>query len=326
MTKYRKCLMPIAFACLSLAAARAQDEKVLFANEAPEKVRVYISKETGMVTTQFTKVKFHDMRLFNPDRRLIAKETIITEYGDGSEGETGKAKIEFYQATGDPNSSEFTLPKTPTQTINIPDIMQVEFQSDHWSATTFGCCDAEPYTRLYAYGADSPFLRFNSGYSMVEVPNAQLNRYVGIVVRAQVPNDSAVAAIFGSNTKAVAAVTYAAPGKQLQKLLLQPKDGVKEEDIPYHTMGIKLLSDSPRDVPGYQEDKTDPEVLTMWSIDVHPEKRDELKAVSGLTIQAEFAANDGTTDTVTIKVDDDKFGTPTVKSKTLEAVPPKAKE
>lgn len=140
-------------------------------------------------------------------------------------------------------------------------------------------------------------------------------------MRGQVPNDSALAAIFGKNTSAVAAITYASAGKTLQHLLLKPKDGVKDIDVPYHTMGVKLLSKSPKDVPGWQEEKSDPEVLVMWSNDPEWEKRDQKKSISGLIIQAAFDANDGTSDTVTITVDNDKFGTPVVKSKSLEAIP-----
>ena len=244
----------VGFSVLALGIACAQQEKVLFENVEKGGMRVFISKETGMVTTRLTKVNYHDVRLFNPDHRIVAKDTIVTEYADASEGETSRAKVEFFHAAGDPNSADFVLPKSPTQTMEIKDVSQVKYQDDHWSATTFGCCDAEPYTRLYAYGASTPFLRFNSGYAKAEVPNAaHVNRYVGVVMRGQVPNDSALAAIFGKNTSAVAAITYASAGKTLQHLLLKPKDGVKDIDVPYHTMGVKLLSKSPKDVPGWQE-------------------------------------------------------------------------
>jgi len=279
-------------------------EPVLFQAEAKETITVTLDPETSAARTIQTNVNFHKLHLYleGGEREFIARETITHNTLDSTDGETASAKVELHYKKPDGIFSA----KADHSTF-VDQASEVEFKSDHWTATIFNCCDAETFTQLFAYGDSKPFLQSNSKYAQVILPNAEMNRYVGVVLRVQTPTEEAEKTIFGNNNKALAVILYAAPGKPLQKLFLQPAEGKKEDDFPYHTMDVDLKSASSKDEDSYNEDLAISKVLTMWSQDTQP-GQNRPETISGLTIIANFSGNEGDTETVSIPVVNDKFG------------------
>lgn len=304
-----------AILCVALASssiAATAEEEVLFSSSATESIVITRDKATGGANTRHVSVDYHQLFWRMPQKRdMIARETIITSTADNLEGTTGTAVVElFYKKAGDKYASK------PDHVTTVSAASDVTFENDHWTATITGCCDSEPMVQLFAYGKDKPFLYSNSQYAHVYLPNADVSNYVGVVLRSQTASPELRQIIFGDNEKAVAAVLYASPEKPLQKLLLEPAEGVTGEDIPYHTMPLALQSSSAKDEDdGYNKNPKISQVLTMWSQD--PVANKGKKTDSVLSIIATLVSVDDTKTIITIPVENGKFQKPTISGNKL---------
>lgn len=304
-----------AILCAALAsatiAAKAQEE-VLFSSSATESIVITRDKATGGANTRQVSVNYHQLFWRMPQKLdMIARETLVTSTADNVEGTTGTAVVElFYKKAGDKYTSQ------PDHITTVSAASEVTFENDHWTATITGCCDSEPLVQLFAYGKDKPFLCSNGQYAQVYLPNADVSQYVGLVLRSQTASPELRKVIFGDNEKAVAAVLYASPEKPLQKLLLEPAEGVTGEDIPYHTMPLTLQSSSTKDEDdGYNKNPKISKVLTMWSQD--PVANKGKKTGSILSIIATLVSVDDTKTIITIPVENGQFQTPTISGNKL---------
>lgn len=287
-------------------AAGAPADEVLFDAKAEETIQVRTtgSGDDRRSVVEQQKVAFHYITLWGnaketPDRQVIAKETLRQVLDHAREGVKSDLRVDLFFTKQ--NLGKF--PTAPTQTIEVPDAHEAHFENGYWTATTLGCCDAEPYSRMYAYGTDHPFLRYNGDFWKVEVPNAHgLDRYVGLVIRGHVPNNAALEAIFGNNKTAVAAVSLAAPGKLLDTLYVVPKPGVDEDRLGLHTEKLELRGNGPKD-----EQRSDVRLVTLWSLDGAQPATAGAKSIKGVTVEAGLFVDDGTTETIQAEIRDDKF-------------------
>ncbi len=55
----------------------------------------------------------------------------------------------------------------------------IEYGSDYFTATDYGCCGAENVKRIYRYTDGAPLLTLTSGVGEVSIPNTQTERYAG---------------------------------------------------------------------------------------------------------------------------------------------------
>jgi hypothetical protein len=298
----------------------AQEAGVLFDAKAEETIRVRVVGEGSddrRTVVEQQKVAFHHISLWGDqdgaaDQQVIAKETLRQVLDDQREGVESKLRVDLFFAKE--NMGRF--PSKPTHTLEIPDTHEAHFEDTYWTATTLGCCDAEPYSRMYKYGADHPFLRYNENFWKVEVPNARgLDRYVGMAIRGHVPNESAADAIFGKQRRAVAAVSLAAPGKPLSTVYLVATEGVDPERLGLHTEKLQLTGTGAKD-----EQHPDVRLVTLWSLDGAENSNAATQAISNVTVEAGVYVDDGTTETLRAEIKDDKFVNAKVTGNRLKAL------
>lgn len=294
-----------------IIAMRSVVAEPLFDEQSKVTIRVSKDKDGNQVTEQ-QKVNYTPMQIYpdNKQKRVIIRETYQVSESDGQEGTRSNAKIDLFFAGADGH-----YPKSPSRTIEIPNVHEAKFFIDHWKALTFGCCDSESYGRLYDYAGDKPFLRYNEDYWRMEVPNAHnLVRFAGLALRDYVPGDAAESAIFKSNKDAVACLSYAAPGKPLASLYIKPKRPENWKDHSLHSGQLSVASKFPRDEVREQD-----HLITLWSLDGADAANKGKTAVSGVTITAPVFVDDSM-ETVTVRVENDKFADAKVDGKLLEAM------
>ncbi len=311
-------LMALAcFASLAAISSATETTQTLFHSSATDSITVMRDPQTGAAMVQKVAVDYHELSLPLPGQpSLIARETVETDYSYSVEGRSGKATVDLYFQKPDQ-----TYPAQPDQTVVVKEASQVKFNSDHWSAKITACCDTEPLTQLFAYGDSKPFLYVHSQYAQVQLPASSINRYVGLVIRSQVILEEIEPEIFGDDKKAVAAVLYGGPGQPMQKQLLYPKRGVNQFDIPYHTNTVVLNSPSPQDNhDGYNDDRNISSILLLWSQDKTGDNN-TTGTMTGFEITAKFVATTDISDTITIPVENDRLGAPTVTGPALTANP-----
>lgn len=275
----------------------------LFEGRATESMVVTVDPETGGAFTRQSAVNFHQLSYLKArEEGMIARETIATDYLEGTEGGTSTATVALYYGHANKRYSA-----EPDHVTTVTAASEIQFNGDHWTATITGCCDSETFLQMFDYGKSVPFLYANSRYAQVNVPNAKVDRYMSVVLRAQTPEGPMNAAIFGKHDKAVAAILYGAPGMPMERLLLQARPGVGEDKLPYHTDTLTLKSVSSKDEDGFNEDKNVSKVLTLWSQDPTPPAPPP-SSVSGFSIIATFGGNEGKPDTVVVPIEKDRFG------------------
>ena len=291
----------------------AETSAPLFKDSSVESLQISPDAESGGAVIRKVAVNYHVLYYTMPGGRdLIARETVRSNVVEASEGEQADATVDLFYRKKDQS-----YPQRPDHSTTVSEVSELKFNTDHWVGKTFGCCDAEPFLQLFGYGESKPFLYTNTKYAQINLPNANVNRYVGVVLRSQAPLDEWESAIFGSDKKALAAILYGAPGRPMQKLLLAPKKGVSEADAPYHTESLTLKAKNPKDEDGYNEDPNLSKVLTQWSRDVSPDNSGGDGVPGGFEIIAKFAGNDGKPETVTVPVEKDKLGKPRLSGQTL---------
>ncbi len=293
---------------LGLLSTRGVNGEILFEAESRETVRVRRDAETGRVVTEQQKVNYYPITLYRKEgtTSLVARETLQTSQDEGMEGIRSKLKAEFFVAGADGN-----YPKNPGVVVEIPDVHEARFLDDGWEALTYGCCDAETYGRLYAYDGKTPFLRFNERYWKVSVPNApDKTRFVGMTLRAHVPNEAATEALFGGHPEAVVCVSYAAPGKTLDRVYLKPAKSAEADTLGLHTEKLELTSLSGRDEVHAGNGSDRPPDIEMWSMDGAAAENRGRKGVSGLVIAASVYLGDGSTESLRLEVENDRLVRP----------------
>ncbi len=299
-----------AFLTASSLAVPPSFAQTLFEEQSKETIKVTRGKD-GQVVTEQQRVIYTPQMVYLEKQPIlqILRETYRTSQQSNLEGVRSDVRVDLFRPGKDGR-----YPPAPSHSIGIPNVHEVKFLDDHWKAMTFGCCDAEPYGRLYTYGGDKPFLRYNEEYWRMEVPNSPIARYAGFVLRDHVPGDAAEAAVFGEHPDAVACLAYAAPGKPLDSVYLEPRRGA-EKKPGLHSANFDVRSAYPRD-----EVRADQHTVQLWSLDGAVDANKNKTAVSGVTITAGVFVDDGSTETLTVRVENDRFTDIRVEGKTLGAI------
>ena len=295
-------------AAAGLAAALSAGAEPLFEEQSKETIRVTRNKD-GQTVTEQQKVIYTPLAIYpqGERRRVIVRETYRTSQAEHLEGARSDATVDIFPADKDGR-----YPRSPGRSLEIPNVHEAKFLNDHWTALSYGCCDAETYGRLYTYEGGKPFLRYNGDYWQMEVPNSPMTRYAGFVLRDQVPGDAAEVAIFSGHPDAVACLAYAAPGKPLDSVFLKPAKGADSHAVQ-HSGPLEVRSKSPSD-----EVRAGEHSIQLWSLDGAVAANKDKTSMSGVIISASAWMGDGTTETLTVHVENDRFANVRMEGKQLE--------
>src|SRR5262245_35900152 len=271
-------------------------------------------KETGSIVTETRSVQYERVSGFDSrkdQQRILLARTIRTaRTDDAQEGEESQLKVDFFMSSPD----QKTFSAKPARTLEIPNAHETKFRRNHWQASTWGCCAAELYSRLYSYDSDKPFLRFNESYWTMEIPNkSDEMRFVGMLLRDHTPVKAGEEAAFGKHPDAVACVSFADLNGALGTVYLKAKARNTTEPLGLFSGEIRIIPDSAKDEVNEQEKS-----VRQWTADSYNTPKDTAPKFSNATIRAVIYANDDT-ETLTVRMMNDRLAGPKTEGNVLSA-------
>jgi len=126
--------------------------------------------------TQIKNVTYSEQYL-DRDNELdyyIAKQTQEIITSRGAEGQDSKITLDFFSL------KDGKLVKTISKTTDV-----ISVSSQYLHSTKYGCCGAENYNELSSIWKDEIFLKYNSKYYYIEIPNAHTSFYLGYLCDAR---------------------------------------------------------------------------------------------------------------------------------------------
>jgi hypothetical protein len=137
-----------------------------FSNQDQSYVKVDATK-TQIVNVTFSEISLNRDNEFDHYIIKQIQETITLR---GQEGQDSKINIYIFS----PKSNK--LIKTISKKFD-----RTSFSAKYLHSTKYGCCGSEDYNELSSIWTDDVFLRFNSKYYQIEIPNSHTNFYLGYV-------------------------------------------------------------------------------------------------------------------------------------------------
>jgi hypothetical protein len=186
----------------------------------------------------------------------ILKTTHLTKTHRGQEGQYSSIKVEIFNI---PDSKLISTIETESDDISI--------FTDFYKTGKYGCCGAEDYYELTSLWKNETFLKFNSNYYYIEIPNARIHFYFGFLSDARNDKNLILGELYFAHS-----IPKSVPGKSLishdfkivNKLIFKAKDKDLYDRIvpfcPSMTLMKNTEEDQLIDYPDHQE-------LRLWSYD-----------------------------------------------------------
>ena len=144
--------------------------KIIYSNEsvASREIRKEADKSQVVITRQVYFIN-HGFNQNGELKSCMVKKT-IEKTDIGAEKSYSTVQLEYL--TGYPNydSDYFEVKKY------VDDIF---LESDYIKTVIYGCCGAENHYALYKPTSKNPFLRFTNEYYIIDIPNSELEFYLG---------------------------------------------------------------------------------------------------------------------------------------------------
>jgi len=131
-------------------------------------VRDSVITETNNVSYSEEYLNHHELSNY------IVKKTQKVIKHRGEEGQNSEIKIDIFNITDSKKINSFELQAD-----------DIKFFTDFYQTTKFGCCGAEDYFELKSLWENTVFLRYNSRYYTIELPNERVNFYFGYLSDAK---------------------------------------------------------------------------------------------------------------------------------------------
>lgn len=209
--------------------------------------------------TQIKNVTYTEEYL-NKDNSLdyyIVKKTqeIMTAHGaHGTEGQDSKIKLSFFSL------NDGKLVKTITKTADA-----ISIASEYLHSTKYSCCGAEDYNELSSIWTDETFLKYNTKYYYIEIPNAHTSFYLGYLCDSRDEKKLILGELYLAHslpTLPGGKHFYSAVFKTVNKIVLKAKTkDIFDKIVPF-TPAITLVKNTGKDqlidYPDHQE-------LQLWS-------------------------------------------------------------
>ncbi len=282
------CIIGLAFCCIesdkyisknvSEKNARvdelATNSKFLkFKNDAVALVEVEaLDKETKI---KINNVKYYEkfLNYKNKFDNFIIKENQSIETFVGQEGQNSLITAEIFKI----NSAR----KVSTIRINAD---ALDIFASYYKTSKYGCCGAENYHELVSLWGNKTFLKYNSKYYCIDIPNTGIKLYFGFLVDSWDKKNLILGELYFAHS-----ISKSVPGKAfvthgfttVNKVIFKTKDKALFNEILGFSPQITLLKSIKQDrLIEYQDHQT----LTLWSFD----KNDRLEGISFVALKLEF--------------------------------------
>ena len=150
---------------------------------------------------------------------------------------------------------------------------------DYLKATKYGCCGDEDYNELSTIWTDYTFLKFNSNFYTVEIPNSHTYFFFGYLLNNADKDPNVIGELYFAHSLPILPKDkhiYSAEYKIANKIILKAKNEETLEKISSAIPTISLVKNTSRDnivnYPDHQE-------LVLWSYD-------KFKGLNGLNFIA----------------------------------------
>ena len=134
---------------------------------------VKVSGEGENIETEIYNVTYSKnyLNYQNELENYIVKTGQLTKSIRGQEGQNSSITVEIYNI---PDSKKISTIEANADDISI--------FTDFYKTVKYGCCGAESYSELATLWENKTFLKYNSKYYYIEIPNARINFYLGFLV------------------------------------------------------------------------------------------------------------------------------------------------
>jgi len=184
----------------------------------------------------------------------IVKKTQEITTTHGAEGQDSKITLDFFSL------NDGKLVKTITKTTDV-----VSIASEYLHSTKYGCCGAEDYNELSSIWTDETFLKYNTKYYYIEIPNAHTSFYLGYLCESRDEKELILGELYLAHslpTLPEGKHFYSAVFKTVNKIIIKAKTKEIFDKIVPFTPTMTLVKNTDKD---QLIDYSDHQELRLWS-------------------------------------------------------------
>lgn len=230
------------------------------------------------VDSNYTRIKNinYSENYLNKDNEFdyyIVKQTQDVITLRESEGQNSKITLDFF------SRKDGKLIKSISKTTDV-----ISISSEYLHSTKYGCCAAESYNELSYIWTDETFLKYNTKYYYIEIPNAHINLYLGYLCEARDEKNLVLGELYLAHslpTLSEGKNIYSSVFKSVNKIIFKAKTKEIFDNIIPFTPAITLVKNTDKDLlidyPDHQE-------LRLWSFN----NVENLQRVDFLGLKIEF--------------------------------------
>jgi hypothetical protein len=217
---------------------------------------VLVTGENDSIVTEINNVSYSEKYL-NFQKNLsyyILKTTQSTKSIRGHEGQYSSIKVEIFNI---PDSKLISTIETLSDDIS--------FFTNFYKTVKYGCCGSENYYELASLWKNETFLRFNSKYYYIEIPNARVSFYIGFLSAARDEKNLILGELYLAHSilKSVPGEsTFLQEFKTINKLIFKTKDKDLYGKIVPFCPDITLIKNTDKDELFNYPDRQE---LRLWS-------------------------------------------------------------
>lgn len=239
---------------ISLKNSELNELTIGFKNQGESYVTV--TGEGENIETEINNINYSEnyLNYQNELNHYVLKTTQLTKSSRGQEGQYSSIKVEIFNI---PNSKLISTIETESDDIS--------FFTDFYKTGKYGCCGAEDYYELTSLWENETFLKFNSKYYYIEIPNARIHFYFGFLSDARDDKNLILGELYFAHS-----IPKSVPGKSIishdfkivNKLIFKAKDKELYDRIVPFCPSMTLIKNTEKDqlidYPDHQE-------LRLWS-------------------------------------------------------------
>ena len=189
------------------------------------------------------------------DYYIVKKSQEITTT-HGAEGQDSKITLDFFSLKNG------ELIKTITKETDA-----ISISNEYLLATKYGCCGTEDYNELSSIWTNETFLKYNSKYYYIEIPNAHTGFYLGFLCDARDEKELILGELYFAQslpTLPAGKRYYSSVFKNVNKIVFKAMTQEVFDKIVPFTPTMTLVKNTDKDelieYPNHQE-------LRLWSYD-----------------------------------------------------------
>lgn len=236
---------------------------------------------TVVVDSNATQIKnvFYSEQYLNKDNEFanyIVKQVQEITTIRGQEGQHSKITLDIF------NIADGKLVKTISKLTD-----ELSIFSEYTHSIDYGCCGSENYNELSALWTGETFLKYNSKYYFIEIPNAHTSFYLGYLADTRNERDLIIGTLYLAHSLPALKPgknTYSSSFKNVNKIVFKVKTKELFEKISPFTPTMTLVRHTSKD---QLIEHSDHQELRLWTFDGFT----DLKGINFIGLQIQFESD-----------------------------------